>query len=170
MRFSSFPIKSMAAACALAHVASAGLHIPTTSIENTSEYFEGVSKNWENIEHVLESQMNEFKKDGNYGAYVIMTSIYNSDIPDKFDSKYLSSLLKKLDEVGTKSWDDKELSSIGAEHSEELASLDAENPDEHSSLDSEHSSDNGSAGLLSRATGAWSLAAAAAAALALSAF
>ncbi|KAJ1642094.1 hypothetical protein LPJ64_006026 [Coemansia asiatica] len=150
MLFSSFSSKSIAAACALAHVASAGMYIPTTSIENTSEYFDGVSRNWENIESLLKSQMSQYKEDGNYGAYAIMTSIYNSEIPDKFDSKYLSSLLSKLEQVGTETWDDSELSSLGSEYLVEESSK--------------------SSGSLSRAVGAGSLAIAAIAGLALGAF
>ncbi|KAJ2706140.1 hypothetical protein FB645_001897 [Coemansia sp. IMI 203386] len=155
MRFSSFTTKSIAAACALAHAASAGLSIPTTSIENTSEYFEGVSKNWENVEKGLNDALSSFKEN-NVGAYRVMTSIYGSEIPDKFDSKYLSSLLSKLGEVGTKSWDDKELNELASEYSE-------------SESDSDTDSSNG-ASSLGKAVGTGSLAIAAVAALALGAF
>ncbi|KAJ1879700.1 hypothetical protein H4R99_008293 [Coemansia sp. RSA 1722] len=156
MRFSSFTTKSIAAACALAHVASAGLSIPTTSIENTSEYFEGVSKNWENVEKGLNDALSSFKEN-NVGAYRVMTSIYGSEIPDKFDSDYLSSLLSKLGEVGTKSWDDKELNELASEYS-----------DSESESDSDTDSSNG-ASSLGKAVGTASLAIAAVAALALGA-
>ncbi|KAJ2779773.1 hypothetical protein GGI15_003766 [Coemansia interrupta] len=159
------------AALALVHSASAIMYIPTTSIENTEAYFEGVSQNWENVESVLKAQMNGYLAEGNYGAYAVMTSVYGSEIPDQFNEGYLSSLLHKLEEVGTVTWDDSELSSIGASYTKEhsisaSAELDGLSDDASDDGDDDDSSSSGARGLAVRA-GSVVLGAAAALAVAL---
>ncbi|KAJ1860780.1 hypothetical protein LPJ73_001240 [Coemansia sp. RSA 2703] len=139
------------AALALVHSASAIMYIPTTSIENTQAYYEGVSQNWENVESVLNAQMNSYSSEGNYGAYAVMTSVYGS-VPDHYDEGYLKSLLGKLEEVGTVTWDDSQLSSLSASYTKEHSisaskELDSLSDDAKNDGDDDDSKKSGARGL-----------------------
>ncbi|KAJ1890346.1 hypothetical protein LPJ66_007536 [Kickxella alabastrina] len=100
------------AAMALVQAVSCVLYIPTTSIEDTSAYYEAVSNNWSNVHSQLQGQLDEYSKEKNYGAYVVMESIYGATIPKEYNEEYLSSLMGKLNDVGTYTWDGKELESM----------------------------------------------------------
>ncbi|KAJ2725627.1 hypothetical protein GGI07_001127 [Coemansia sp. Benny D115] len=110
-------IARVAMGALLASTASCVMYIPTMAIEDTPAYLAAVSSNWDAVHSQLEAQQASYSKDGQYGPYVVMTSVYGDKIPDEYDEKYMKSLMNKLEEVATYTWSDAELDSLASEYS-----------------------------------------------------
>ncbi|KAJ2400323.1 hypothetical protein GGI23_002105 [Coemansia sp. RSA 2559] len=95
---------------------SAVFYIPPTSIDNTEAFYESASVHWPDIRQSLNGQISTLSSDKDYGAYVLMTSIYGTQVPASFDPQYLHSLMDKIRDLGPRTWDDEQLQSISAEY------------------------------------------------------
>ncbi|KAJ2540435.1 hypothetical protein EV175_006235 [Coemansia sp. RSA 1933] len=96
--------------------ASAVFYIPATTIDNTEAFYESASAHWGDIRQSLDGQIHTLSSDKDYGAYVLMTSIYGSHVPDTYEPQYVQSLMEKIRDIGPRVWDDEQLQSISAEY------------------------------------------------------
>ncbi|KAJ1665770.1 hypothetical protein IW140_003286 [Coemansia sp. RSA 1813] len=94
--------------------AYAVFYIPATTIDNTEAFYESASANWPDIHRSLDGQISTLSSDRDYGAYVLMTSIYGAPVPAAFDLQYMHSLMDKIRDIGPRTWDDEQLQSISA--------------------------------------------------------
>ncbi|KAI9501193.1 hypothetical protein GGI25_000580 [Coemansia spiralis] len=102
------------ASLALVQTALGIFYIPTTSIDNTQAFYESASAHWHDIHGSIDEQVHGLASSKDYGAYVLMTSIYGANVPETFDARYVNSLMDKLREIGPRTWDDEELQRISA--------------------------------------------------------
>ncbi|KAJ1942372.1 hypothetical protein FBU59_003219 [Linderina macrospora] len=73
-----------------------------------------MSANWGSVRSSLESQIDGYAANKNYGVYVLMTSIYGATIPSTYDNEYIESLMQKFQDLGPRTWGDVELQSISS--------------------------------------------------------